>query len=89
MGDTSKTKKRNTQYALRLTCHVRRIQPQRHRPVVDQLDVHHGAEAAGRHGQTLVAQLGDEVLDQRLGNLGPGGLEEVGAPAFRARRRRG
>ena len=56
------------------------LQHDRHRAVVDQRDLHLGAEAAGGDGGTELAQPLDDRVDQRLGLLGPR-RGEPGRPA--------
>lgn len=51
------------------------LQQQRHRPVVDEGDVHVGPELAGGDGGAELTQPGDDRVDERLGVLGPGGRD--------------
>src|SRR5262249_61262964 len=54
-----------------------RIDNQSHRPVVDQLDAHHGPEAPRLHRQAAGAHRVDERLVQRHRDLGTGGADET------------
>ena len=53
-----------------LPVQLRRIQPDRHRTVVDQLDLHLLTEAAGLHGKVNLAQPVRETVDERFRNGG-------------------
>ena len=45
----------------------RLVEEDRHGPVVDERDLHPGAEDASRHAHALILQRGAEALVQRLG----------------------
>ena len=62
------------------------IEHQRHRTVVDQLDLHVGAEAAGGDLVAGGAQAGGDPLDQRLGDLRGRGTGERRPATLRERR---
>src|SRR5581483_3907544 len=57
------------------------IQHDRHRAVVDELDLHPRAENAGRHLDPERPQLGAVALVERLGDLRAGGAGEARAVA--------
>ena len=56
------------------------LQHDRHRPVVDQGDLHLGPKPSGRDRRAEVAEAGDDRVDERLGLLGPGGGEPGRSP---------
>src|SRR5690606_2392894 len=59
------------------------LDPQRHRTVVDEVDVHHGAEDAGGDGPAEgLRELRGEVAVEPLGLLGRGGVGEGGPRAL-------
>jgi apolipoprotein N-acyltransferase len=49
--------------------------------VVDEGDVHLGAETSGRDPRAEISQTGDDRVDQGLGLLGPGGGDPRGSPS--------
>jgi apolipoprotein N-acyltransferase len=58
-----------------------RLEEDRDRAVVDERDVHLGAEASGRDVGAEVAQTSNHDVDERLGLLGPSGGDPRGSPA--------
>ena len=63
------------------TLEVCAVQNQRHGAVIDELDVHHGAEAPALDAHAERLQAGGEGLDQGLGGFGRRGLVEAGPAA--------
>ena len=57
------------------------LEEDRDRAVVDERDVHLGAEPSGRDAGAEVSQTGDDRVDEGLGLLGPGGGDPRGSPA--------
>ena len=53
------------------------VEDDRHRPVVDELDLHPRAEDARLHPDAEVAQALDEAVDERRGDLGRRGVGEA------------
>ncbi len=58
-----------------------RLEEDRDRAVVDERDLHLGAEASGRDVGAEVAQTSNHDVDERLGLLGPSGGDPRGSPA--------
>ena len=74
-----------TAYRSLITDHrspIRRIQKQRHRPVVDKTHSHHRAEDAGFHGDSFGTQQFNKAVAERLSLFRPGGLGKARTPAF-------
>ena len=59
----------------------RRVEPDRERAVVDELDLHLGAEPAGLHVDPQSSQRRDELADRALGQLRRRGAREPGPTA--------
>jgi apolipoprotein N-acyltransferase len=56
------------------------LDDERHRAVVGQRDLHLGAEASGGDDGAEAAELGDELVDERLGVLRSGGSDPTRPP---------
>ena len=60
------------------------VEKERNRAPVDEMDVHHSAEAAGFDACASGSELGDEFFVEGLGDIGRRGLVERGTPALPA-----
>src|SRR6056297_12528 len=61
--------------------HSAQLQPESHRAVIDQTDLHVGAEAAGLGSRPLIPCESDEILEQALSFLGRSRRRKAGSIA--------